>query len=303
MKFFPHAVIRPVQQEFAQHVMDALEAKKDLLLDAPTGIGKTAGVLAPALEFAIDKGYTIFFLTSRHTQHKLVVETAKEIERKHGRKITVSDLLGKQHMCAQEGVDAFRGKEFIDYCKNLREKGNCHFYINFKQGNKPTIRAKKLIVDIKKNRPLHTEELVILSKANGMCPYEIAGQLASEANIVVCDYSLLFHPDMRLSLLNRMQKQLEHTIIIVDEAHNLAPRLRDMMSYKLSTFMIKRARQEAEKIGDDELVVRLNELNSILDKLGESFEKERVISKDQILEFADEDLDQFISNMHASAEI
>ena len=80
---FPHDKIRDIQDTVVSDVHNALKDKKHMVIHAPTGIGKTASVLAPALSFALDKELTVFFLTSRQTQHWIAVETLKSIRKKH----------------------------------------------------------------------------------------------------------------------------------------------------------------------------------------------------------------------------
>ena len=75
VSLFPYERIRPVQDSFMKDVSDALLKKTDLIVHAPTGLGKTIGVLSPALKFALDNKKKILFLTSRQTQHILAVET------------------------------------------------------------------------------------------------------------------------------------------------------------------------------------------------------------------------------------
>src|SRR3990167_7421532 len=118
---FPHDKIRNIQDTVVSDVCDALKNKRSMIIHAPTGIGKTASVLAPALSFALDKELTVFFLTSRQTQHKIAVDTLKQIKKKHGNDFGVVDLIGKKWMCLQE-ADALQNSDFLEYCKKLRDK-------------------------------------------------------------------------------------------------------------------------------------------------------------------------------------
>jgi len=93
---FPHEEYRDTQEKFVQDVMESLEYDDNILLHAPTGVGKTAAVLAATLPFALEKDKTIFFLTSRHTQHKIALETLELIKKKHDLNFQVVDFIGKK---------------------------------------------------------------------------------------------------------------------------------------------------------------------------------------------------------------
>src|SRR3989338_5295046 len=86
---FPHDKVRDIQDSMISDIYDSLKNKKNIIVHAPTGIGKTVSALAPCLSFALKKGLTVFFLTSRQTQHKIAVDTLKQIKKKQDRKSVV----------------------------------------------------------------------------------------------------------------------------------------------------------------------------------------------------------------------
>src|SRR4030043_629647 len=97
---FPHNEKREIQDLFLQDVAKALNSEKHLLAHAPTGLGKTT-ILGPVLFYGLRKKKTMFFLTPRHTQHKIAVETLKLIKKKHGIDLLAVDFIGKKWMCQQ----------------------------------------------------------------------------------------------------------------------------------------------------------------------------------------------------------
>ena len=121
-EFFPHNEIREGQDELIKDTEEAFSKEKILLAHAPTGLGKTASALSVALRFAIEKKKTVFFLTNRHTQHQIAVETLKMINEKVSQGISCADLIGKRWMCNQEVAGLF-GNEFNEYCKTVVENG------------------------------------------------------------------------------------------------------------------------------------------------------------------------------------
>ena len=168
---FPHDKIRDVQDTVISDAYEAIKNRQNIIIHAPTGIGKTASVLAPALSFAMDKDITIFFLTSRQTQHKIAVDTLKQIKKKHGNNFGVADIIGKKWMCLQE-VEALNGNDFIDYCKKLRDEGQCEFYLNTrKKSMNTTIVAEQNLNELKVIGPMHVEELIKNCEKPKLCPY------------------------------------------------------------------------------------------------------------------------------------
>ncbi len=288
MSLFPYSKIRSEQDELVKEIANCLEKKQNLIVHAPTGLGKTAASLAPCLEFALKNNLTVFFLTSRHTQHAIAVETLKNIREKHDLKFNVTDLVGKKHMCLQDGVFALRSGEFHDYCKKLREENRCEFYSNTKNNSKNTPQADVLITEIKGLGPLHTEKMNEICSENRMCPYEIATSLAKESSVIIADYSQIFNPTISNSLFRRMGKSLAQSIVIVDEAHNLPNRIIDSATTRLTTYGLRRAVQECNKYEFTEMAVKLTSLMNSLVELSSGIENEKLVTKDEFIDLVNQ---------------
>jgi DNA excision repair protein ERCC-2 len=307
---FPYNEVRPIQDELIKAVYDTIKNKKNLIVHAPTGLGKTAATLAPALSLSLNnKDTTIFFLTSRHTQHNIAIETLKHIKEKHGIEINAVDIVGKQSMCIQSNIQDLYSNEFNEYCKSVREKGECEFYTNTKdKSGKLTVKSKKIMDDLRKISPSHSEKIIEICEAEKLCPYEISSALARTAKIIIADYFYIFHPIISDAFFKKTGKKLEESIVIVDEGHNLPDRIRKLFSQKTSTFVISRAIKEAKKFHFQDLIPKLRELDNIMKNLSYSLnqdEKEKIIVKreflDQIQQI-DDDYDQLIADLEFAAD-
>src|SRR3989338_11115010 len=266
--YFPHENAREHQDALVMEAYSAIKERKSMLVHAPTGIGKTASVLAPALSVAMKKGLTVFFLTSRHTQHKIAIDTLKEIKKKHGIDILVADIIGKKWMCLQAGAEIMHSNDFTDYCKRLRDENKCEFYSNaLKKSRSATVKAEKVLSELKILGPMHVEELIADCDKEKLCPYEMAALIGKGAKVIIADYYYIFSPSIRDSLFSRINKELEKCIIIIDEGHNLPARIRDLLTMKLSNLMVERAMKEAVKFGFKEAFESLKILNEILFEL------------------------------------
>ncbi len=303
---FPYSEIREGQDDLIKSVADAVEHKKNLIVHAPTGIGKTAAVLSPALKYAVDNNMTVFFLTSRHTQHKIVVDTLKLIKEKFGQKITSVDLIGKRWMCPVKGVDKLHSTEFVDYCKTQREEGLCEFFSETMKNNKLTVPAKKVLAEIKKKLPLDVEDMIKLCSKAKMCPYELSMILANKADVIIADYFYLFNPMISQLFFKKSKKSMENCIIIVDEAHNLGNRIRSLLSVRVSNWIIKYAIKEAKKFKKKELISGLVAVQDALVRLGAdlNYGQERLVGKKEFVEEIEKscDYDELVEELEEGSE-
>jgi DNA excision repair protein ERCC-2 len=247
---FPYSSQRTHQDELVKAVLQVCEKKKHLLVHAPTGLGKTAASLGPALTVALKEGLTVFFLTARHTQHLLALKTVHDIEKQHNIKIPVLDLIGKKWLCLQPGAERLYSNEFVEYCRAMREDKACSYYENLKKGTDLSPRAKAALNDLS-NSDSGTQALMNVGRVHQVCPYEIAVLHGRDAKVIIADYSYVFNEGIRTPFFAKIGKELEKSIIIVDEAHNLPERVKDLASVRISTFSLRRAQQEGEKHGYD----------------------------------------------------
>ncbi len=305
--FFPHKEVREIQDQMLKEVEGVIEGKKHLIMHAPTGLGKTASTLPVALAYALKNKKTVFFLTSRHTQHKIAIDTMKAIKEKFGQKFVVIDIIGKKWMCPVPGTDILYSNEFNDYCKKVREDRKCEFYINTKQKNmKPTVQAKNIMEQLINLSPAHIEQVVEICSDEKLCPYEMTSMIGKKATVIVADYYYIFNPSIRNTFFNKAGKKLEDSIIIVDEAHNLPIRVRDLMTQRLSTFMLKRAIKEVKKYNYQETLEYLEMLLDVLKNFGNrvNFGEEVLIKQKEFMEHIEQvvDYEQLVADLEFIAE-
>jgi DNA excision repair protein ERCC-2 len=284
---FPYSKIRKIQDNLISEVYDTIKNKKNMVVHAPTGLGKTVATLGPALSIAVKNDLTVFFLTSRHTQHIIAINTLKAIKKKYDLDFTSCDIIGRKWMCPVEGIDKLYANDFDDYCKTQREENKCEFYSNtIKRSGRVTVKAKQVLQAIKQLSPCHTEKIFSLCNTEKLCPYEMSALLARDSKVIVCDYYYVFHPSISDSFFKKANKKLTNSIIIIDEGHNLPLRVRDLMTEKLSSFIIKRAISEAKKFKFEETASNLKILGDILVDIGIDLnekKKEKLVKKDEFV--------------------
>ncbi len=268
---FPHKEIRDIQDVLIKKVDEVIKNKTHLIAHAPTGLGKTAAALSPALTHILkpeNKNLTIFFLTSRHTQHKIVIETLKKINDKFNLNIQGVSIIGKKHLCLQPNIDRLPSKEFTEFCKVLKEDNKCQFFSNMKKEGTLSIETEHTLSILKTQHQgiSTTEDIIEKSVERALCPYEISMLLSKEARVIITDYHYIFNPDIRTNFFKRINKELKDCLIIVDEAHNLPSRVKDLASEFLSNITLRRAIAEAKKFHHDEILHELEQINDIFEK-------------------------------------
>jgi DNA excision repair protein ERCC-2 len=247
MELFPFDDVRAGQKGFLSDCRSSLRKGETLIAEAPTGTGKTAAAISAALEWALEYDGNVFFLTSRHSQHKIAIETAKLINDRFDIDLKAVDFIGKRWMCNQD-VSQIPSRDFFEYCSALREDGMCSFYNNTFRKSAPSSLAQSFVDNSKIQ---NVEEFI--KSCPEMCPYEVQALIAKKSRFIVGDYYHIFS-DNKESFLIKCQKELDTSVLIVDEAHNLPDRVRGLLSKSISSFSMRRCRSESEKFGGEELV-------------------------------------------------
>ncbi len=292
---FPFSRIREEQRRMLEGVVKTLENGGSLLANAPTGIGKTAASLPPALAYAMENGKTVFFLTPKHSHHQIVIETLRKIRDRHGKKIISVDIVGKQWTCLYEGVQDLTSKEFNQFCHAHKRNETCRFHNEVYAGGSKNLskKTKEVIREIKAKNPMHSEEISALCGRYGICPYEASILVGRSANVVICDYYHIFHPSVRQAFLSKMGKALEDVILIVDEAHNLPERVRKLMSYTLSEYTINQAIKEARVLREENLEEDLESLINVMRSFGKRLKGDGMFIKKE----------EFVSRIESSTNL
>ncbi len=282
---FPFAKIRAGQREMARDVAECIAAGEHLVAHAPTGIGKTAAAVVPAAQWAAKEGRTVFFLTPKHSQHRIAIETLKLLKSKADVRVVSADFIGKKWMCQVSGVMDLSSRDFFDYCLSVRKDEICPFYNRTFKKSQPTSEARQAVETLLSRQPLHVEEAI--ESCKNACPYEVMCLAAKKSNFLVCDYYHIFNPSASTSFFFKTEKTLENAVVIVDEAHNLPDRLRETLSNNISEIGLKRAERELSEFGRYDLADILEQLHGKVLALAKKIEQgkgEALLSRAELCE-------------------
>lgn len=252
-KFIAHDILRDAQKKMVVDGINALNKQGFLLAAAPTGIGKTAASLAATLQVARNSvnHKHILFLTGRQSQHKIVIDTVKSINSKLDEgisKIRVVDIIGRESMC--EDVDRMTSK--------------CSCEEGVIEGTRQSRREDMKEYILKS--PKHVDEIIHTCKKKKICAWAASRSAVKDCDILVCDYNHIFVEDVRERSLPAMNINLENTILIIDEAHNLPDRIRNGLERRATLKVFRDARLELDEyLGIKENMMRKLDISEIQD--------------------------------------
>ena len=287
--YFRHGKPRPFQRQLMADIHSAIAAGKNFMAHAPTGSGKTDSALSSAVSSALEHDTDVFFLTPKISQHNLAVEVVVGIGEKHSLPVRAVDLTGKKHACIDPELTKLDGESLYHFCDIKKKKSKCKFYNNITGkslgGKKKAERDFEKIMSDYGYGKTHSE-VVECGRKSLLCPYELMLKIGSSSNIIIGDYYHFVVPPIRQIMLSKMGKRVENSIVIVDEAHNLAPRVRNYLSSAVNTLMLKRVEKEMRAIGYAPMV------------LEETFDEwaEEMLGDKQELKIEKEEFYGFISN-------
>lgn len=206
-------VYRQGQKKLAASVYRTIEAKNRLFVQAPTGIGKTMSVIYPAVKaLGEGKGERIFYLTAK-TITRTAAEEAFQLLQDRGLFFSTVTLTAKEKLCPMEKCDCNP-----EYCP--RAKGH------FDRVNEAVFAL------IQEKERITREDVLEYAEKYQVCPHEFDLDISDWVDGIICDYNYVFDPNVRLKRNFAEGIKMNH-IFLIDEAHNMVERAREMYSAEL----------------------------------------------------------------------
>lgn len=211
---WPFRQRRPGQTGIRDAVREALSDGTPLLVQAPTGLGKTAAVAEGVLDHAARAGRQVFWATSRNTQRAQVLDTFQRFAQL-GMPLTTVTLLSKEQACLNTAVTCRPdlcpfAKRYVDKVDEARLVDRA-----LEQGGLEASTARQWGAD------------------HQVCPYQLLIDVAEHADVVVGDVNFAFRPRGGHRRLFA-QEAAAQRVVVVDEAHQLADRIRGHRSPRLT---------------------------------------------------------------------
>lgn len=236
---FPFKCYRKGQRELAVAAFNTIKEGEVLFSQAPTGIGKTISTLFPAIKsLEQGKGSRIVYLTAKTVTRKVAEDTI-DILKNNELKCKSITLTSKEKVCFKEKVKC--NPEYCEFAKDYYEKINDVIYKTLKE-----------------NSTFTRERIEELSREYTVCPFEFSLDISNFCDVIICDYNYAFDPRARLKRF--FEEAVDENIILVDEAHNLVDRARNMFSAEIN----KKSYLEASRLvkkEDKDLYKSLKDIN------------------------------------------
>lgn len=240
---FPYEKYRLGQRELAVAVYTSIKENKNIFVKAPTGTGKTISTIFPAVK-ALGEGIIskIFYATAKTTTG-VEVKKAFILLNKRGLKFKTVWITAKDKICFKEETNC--NPEVCEYAKG-------HFD-----------RINHAIEDIISKNIIAREVIEVYAKKHRICPFEFSLDLANWCDCIVCDYNYIFDP--KVYLKSFFSEDGGDYSILVDEAHNLVDRAREMYSGEIHKQDILKLRNKCRDVSSA-LYKTLNKINTFLVK-------------------------------------
>lgn len=251
---FPYEY-REGQKDLVTSVYRTILRKKKLFIQAPTGVGKTMATVFPAVK-AVGEGLAekLFYLTAKtitRTVAQQAFEILKEGPHRENGQISESEQMRYKTI-------VLTAKEKICFC----DKAECNpDYCPYAKGHYDRINDAVYEM-ITETDDLSRSAIEQQAKKWQVCPFELGLDLSLWADAVICDYNYVFDPNARLKRFFGDNVKGEY-LFLIDEAHNLVERGREMYSaslYKENIMKVRRLVKER----DGKLARQLEDCNKQL---------------------------------------
>jgi len=246
---FPFLNFRKGQRELAKYAYGIAKNGGTLFVEAPTGIGKTISTLYPFVRsFSDGQNEKIFYLTAKNSGKEAALQ-AVELMKEKGVKLSEVVVTAKDKICFCPGKACNP-----DECPFAKD-----YYTKIRD---------VLTKSLSRYDAFDPSRVSRIASAHHICPFELQLDLSLYVDVIICDYNYLFDP---LVYFRRyFDNDASHMLVLVDEAHNLVDRGRDMYSASLDSLSFEKARKSVRRLEHKKIKNANNRLAKLFKSLKET---------------------------------
>jgi DNA excision repair protein ERCC-2 len=228
-KHFRHPTTRPYQADLANAAYESLKADRHVVVEAPTGLGKTAAVWAAVRTYALERKLKVLWLTRTASQ-------VRQVSAETG----ATPVYGRRLLCLHEVISRVDQRRFNQACRATRQAERCPYY----PGKPKAIKATTVL------------ELKDAGRKTMTCPYEIQLLSLSASTALVATHRQL---GLIGWLLAKWRAGRENIILVLDEGQHVVQDALTMVKDSISIKTVQKAALEAVKYGFKDIANRLEE--------------------------------------------
>lgn len=250
---FPFSNAREGQMELIDFTKQAIESADSRFAEASTGIGKTMATIFSTLSYLKeDKLDKVFYLCPKNTNFDNAAK-ALEILNKEGYLLSYTEIRARSKMCPYK-------------LEKACNPDDCPLTVGYYS------KLKDVLKDCLVHENLLNSEIIDkYAKKYDVCPFELSLDFSVYTDFVVCDYNYAFHPISYLRRFFEVPDKTYRIFALVDEAHNLIDRARDMFTVTFSEEDFKNLKKELKGYRNPEINKILRKINQDL-RLFKQFE-------------------------------
>ncbi len=244
---FPYRSVREGQRDFIEETYRCIRTGRRLLVSAPTGIGKTMSGTYPALRaIGASLADRVFYFTAKTVTGNAALDAVRTLG-KQAEGLRCIRLAAKERACPVRRQD----REIVTNCR-LCANRNSFEGVSYEER-----RDAALLKLLTEGRVYDSADIEKTAQIYRLCPYELSLDLSEYCEMIVCDYGYLF--DSHVSLrryFSEDEGRGEKYVFLIDEAHNLPDRAREMYSASLSRQAFEKFASDAEAAMPDDRALK-----------------------------------------------
>ncbi len=227
---FPFDQMRQGQVELIETVAQAVSERSHLLVEAPTGLGKTLGVMYPSLKDSLSRGQQLIYVTPKNTQHAVAMDAIQRLQERGG-DLSAMKVTAKSKICMK--AEPLCNPKYCEYAKDHYTKVDEH----------------KVLDRLAEVPNLSTDVFKQFAEDFEVCPFELQVNIAAQADAIVCDYNYVFAERAQIFGESPIRIQMEgKPNLVIDEAHNLPSRAMDYFSPSLSVAFFEQIDEDLDSV-------------------------------------------------------